>query len=76
MPQSLLVKPPSLGFKSLTELLKFMRTMDDDLLANAGTRVVISRGTRERKFCWSEKLLDRKKTYKACLLGTCRPAFG
>ncbi|MCP4143010.1 MAG: uracil-DNA glycosylase [Chloroflexi bacterium] len=39
----------SLGFESLDALIASMQQMDDDLLANAGTRVVISRGNPKAK---------------------------
>jgi DNA polymerase len=46
---SLFDKPKSLGFSSLDRLIETMLKMDDDLLAKAGTRVVISRGNPNAK---------------------------
>jgi len=46
---SLFNEPPSLGFESLDALIESMLKMDDDLLASAGTRVVISRGNPKAK---------------------------
>ena len=46
---SLFDKPTSLGFNSLDALIASMLTMNDDLLASAGTRVVISRGNSKAK---------------------------
>ncbi len=42
-------EPQSLGFDSLDALIESMLKMDDDLLASAGTRVVISRGNPNAK---------------------------
>jgi DNA polymerase len=46
---SLFEEPTSLGFNSLDTLITSMLEMDDDLLADAGTRVVISRGNPKAK---------------------------
>ncbi|MBT7191735.1 MAG: uracil-DNA glycosylase [Anaerolineae bacterium] len=46
---SLFEEPTSLGFNSLDALIASMLQMDDDLLANTGTRVVISRGNPNAK---------------------------
>ena len=40
---------PSLGFDSLDALIDGMMQMDDDILADAGTNVVISRGNPDSK---------------------------
>ncbi len=45
----LMEEPLSLGFDSLDMLIHSMLKMDDDLLANTGTRVVISRGNPKAK---------------------------
>ncbi len=42
-------EPKPLGFSSLDELIESMLKMDDDLLASAGTRIVISRGNPKAK---------------------------
>ncbi len=46
---SLFEEPTSLGFDSLDALIASMLQMNDDILANAGTRVVISRGNPNAK---------------------------
>ena len=46
---SLFEEPTSLGFNSLDTLITSMLEMDDDLRADAGTRVVISRGNPKAK---------------------------
>ncbi len=46
---SLFEEATSLGFNSLDTLIASMLEMDDDLLADAGTRVVISRGNPKAK---------------------------
>ena len=42
-------EPPPLGFGSLDALIESMLKMEDDLLASAGTRIVISRGNPKAK---------------------------
>ncbi len=42
-------KSPSVKFDTLDALIEAMTNMNDDLLANAGTRVVISRGNPKAK---------------------------